>query len=314
MKTNDNTRLKPVTSFAGPALELDFPAFQVGVAEYAEGPTGCTVFLFPKGADTAIDIRGGTLGVVGNHPWNHAICFAGGSFYGLEAAAGVAAELFAQKAYATGFRDIARVSGAVIYDFPRKESVIYPDAALGRAAVRSARSGWFPLGRRGAGRSATVGKGLGFDQAEPSGQGAAFRQIGPTKIAAFAVVNAIGAVVDRAGKIVRGHLDHKTGIRSHLIDQIGKELGRLALPQGNTTLTMVITNQRFDSATLQQIARQVHGSMGRAIQPFHTIYDGDALYGVTTNEVENRDLSQIAFGVVAAEVVWDAVLSAVGAG
>jgi L-aminopeptidase/D-esterase-like protein len=49
--------------------------------------------------------------------------------------------------------------------------------------------------------------------------------------------------------------------------------------------------------------------MARAIQPFQTLYDGDTLYAVTTNEVENPHLNEMALGVIAAEVVWDAVLS-----
>ena len=39
--------LAPVTVFEGPQLAFGFPALRVGVAEYEEGPTGCTVFWFP---------------------------------------------------------------------------------------------------------------------------------------------------------------------------------------------------------------------------------------------------------------------------
>ncbi|MEE9556491.1 MAG: P1 family peptidase [Candidatus Adiutricales bacterium] len=314
MRTNDNTSLKPVTTFSTPVLEFDFSGFQIGVAEYDEGPTGCTVFYFPEGAATAIDIRGGTVGSIGNHPWNHALCLAGGSFYGLEAAAGVAAEIFIQKNYRYGFNDIARVSGAVIYDYQPRDNVIYPDKELGRAAMRSVQSNVFPLGARGAGRSATVGKGLDFNQGEPAGQGGAFRLVGPVKMAVFTVVSAIGAVVDRRGRILRGHLDRKTGRRNHLHEILEKNLtssGPTEPPQGNTTLTVLITSQKMDPATLNQIARQVHGSMARAIAPFHTIYDGDVLYAVTTNEVEHKSLGRMAFGTLAEELAWDAVLSAV---
>jgi hypothetical protein len=44
--TNDNTTCIPRISPEGPALTFDFPGLQVGVAEYEEGPTGCTVFHF----------------------------------------------------------------------------------------------------------------------------------------------------------------------------------------------------------------------------------------------------------------------------
>ncbi len=305
-------KLQPVTQFDGPFLEFDFPAFKVGVAEYREGPTGCTVFHFPEGATTAIDIRGGTPGTSGNHPWNHAICLAGGSFYGLEAAAGVAAEIFAMGGHALGFNDIARVSGAVIYDYTSRENAIYPDVRLGRAALCSARAGAFPLGARGAGCSATVGKGMDPERAESSGQGGAFRELGVTKIAAFTVVSAMGAIVDRGGRVVRGHRNPQTGARTHLFESIESEWGGVEgeIPlHGNTTLTVLITNQKFDAISLAQIGRQVHSSMARAIQPFHTGFDGDVFYSVTTNEVDNRGLNRIAFGVMASEVVWDAVLN-----
>jgi len=86
--TNDNAQLRPVTAFAGPSLTFDFPSFAIGVAEYAEGPTGCTVFHFPKGAQTAVDIRGGSHATLFTEPLRdgrlpiHAICLAGGSFVG----------------------------------------------------------------------------------------------------------------------------------------------------------------------------------------------------------------------------------------
>jgi L-aminopeptidase/D-esterase-like protein len=122
--TNDNSDLEPTTDFYGPSLAFDFPGLEIGVAEYEQGPTGCTVFHFPGGALTAIDIRGGSVGTTGNFEWNHAICLAGGSLYGLEAASGAAAELFARRGYATGFERIALVSGAIIYDSgPRDPTV-----------------------------------------------------------------------------------------------------------------------------------------------------------------------------------------------
>ncbi len=48
MKANDNSALKPVNGLEGQVLEFDFPGLLMGCAEYSEGPTGCTVFYFPK--------------------------------------------------------------------------------------------------------------------------------------------------------------------------------------------------------------------------------------------------------------------------
>jgi L-aminopeptidase/D-esterase-like protein len=308
--SNDTLKLVPHSSFDLPALTFDFPAVHVGVAEYPEGPTGCTVFHFPGGATCEIDIRGGAVGIIGNYGFVHAICFAGGSLYGLEAASGVAAELFARSGYSTAWGDIALVSGAIVFDFHRDNS-IYPDKELGRAALRAARPGVFPLGARGAGRSTGCGGAGRFAgmASEGTGQGGAFRQVGPTKVAVFSVVNALGALVDRQGRVVRGHLDPKTGARYHLSELLERQAASAGAepPPGNTTLTLVVTNQK--GLRLNQLGRQVHTSMARAIQPFHTEFDGDVLYTVTTNEIENPDLSTTALGALASELAWHAVLS-----
>ena len=302
------------TDFDGPALELDFPGLRIGVAEYEEGPTGCTVFHFTDGATIERDVRGGSPGTFGEFDWVDAVCFAGGSLYGLEAATGVAAELFGQRNYDTGWMSIAAVAGAIIFDWGSRDNAVYPDKELGRAALRAAREGRFPLGQRGAGRSATVGKTFGLEHGEPSGQGGAFRSIGPTRLAVFAVVNAVGAVVDREGHVVRGHFDRSTGARRALVEGVEERVagGRSVHPTpGNTTLTLVATNQRVDRKLLRQLGRQVHASMARAIHPFHALTDGDVLYAATTNEVDNETLDSVALGVVASELAWDAVLAAV---
>jgi L-aminopeptidase/D-esterase-like protein len=310
MQSNETLAPVPRTELGGPALTFDFPGLRIGVAEYDEGPTGCTVFHFPRGASTAVDIRGGSVGTIGNYTWNNAICLAGGSLYGLEAASGVAAGILATRGYATGFDDIALVSGAIIYDFAGRANAIYPDIKLGRAALQAAREGMFPLGARGAGRSAHCG----WDEREPSGQGGAFRQVGPTRIAVFTVVNCIGAVVNRQGQVVKGNLSKQTGVRRSFIDVLEQRLAAQADTKpapGNTTLTVLVTNQKLAAHELTQLGRQVHTSMARAIQPFHTLYDGDVLYAVTTGEVENPALDAISVGVVASELAWDAVLQAV---
>jgi 6-aminohexanoate-oligomer endohydrolase len=313
--SNDNASLVPRTEFDGPALEVDFPGLAIGVAEYDEGPTGCTVFHFAGGATAATDVRGGSPGTIGGYEWVRAICLAGGSLYGLEAATGVAAELFAAGGYEVGWTSIATVSGAIVFDYGGRDTSIYPDKELGRAAFRAAREGSFPLGARGAGRSATVGKTFELGEGEPGGQGAAVRRLGPTRIAVFTVVNAVGAIVDRQGRVVRGHLDRSTGARRALVAGVEERIaaGTPVHPAlGNTTLTVVATNQRLDPRVLQQLGRQVHASLGRAIQPFHAFVDGDVLYAVSTEEVDNPALDSIALGVVASELAWDAVLRAVG--
>jgi len=84
-------------------------------------------------------------------------------------------------------------------------------------------------------------------------------------------------------------------------------------PGGNTTVTAVIINRKMDRVVLTQLARQVHASMARAIQPFHTIRDGDVLFALTTEEVEAGRIDDFVLAEIASEVAWDAVLNAVGA-
>jgi L-aminopeptidase/D-esterase-like protein len=314
--SNDTAALEPRTSFDGPELRFEFPGLEIGVAEYDEGPTGCTVFSFPESAACSVDVRGGSPGVSGaGYELVHAICLAGGSLYGLEAAAGVAAELLAQRDYRTGWLEIPLVAGAIIFDWGPRDNAVYPDKALGRAALRAARPGAFPVGRRGAGRSATAGKLFAYEEGEPAGQGGAFRQIGETRLAVFTVLNAIGAIVDRDGEVVLGHYDAQTGVRRRLVPGVEERLaaGRpVRPPPGNTTLTVVATNLALDARQLRTLGRQVHASMARAIQPFHALEDGDVLFAVSTSEVASDPLlDTTALGVVAAEVAWDAVLSVV---
>jgi 6-aminohexanoate-oligomer endohydrolase len=317
--TNDTLALVPRTDFDGRALEFDLHGLEIGCAEYDEGPTGCTVFSFlPDGAACSVDVRGGSPGTIGAHyEWVHAICLAGGSLYGLEAATGVAAEIFARRGYATGWLDIPLVAGAIVFDYGGRDTAVYPDKDLGRAALRAARRGVFPLGQRGAGRSATVGKTFEYEEGEPGGQGGAYRRIADVRVGVFTVLNAVGAIVDRDGTVVRGHLDRATGLRRGLVAGVEERLaaGAPVRPlSSSTTLTVVVTNLRLDQRSLRSLGRQVHASMARAIHPLHALVDGDVLFAVTTNELESPLLEPIGLGVVASELAWDAVLSAVEAG
>lgn len=314
MLSNDAAHPTPRTQIdAERWLPLDFPGLEIGVGEYAEGPTGCTVFHFPEVASMHIDVRGGSPGINGEHlQVINAICFAGGSLYGLEASTGVAAELFAKRGYSTKWTDIALVAGAIIFDYGVRDNAVYPDKELGRAAVRALRRDRFPLGPHGAGTSATAGHGK---TAELAGQGGAVRIVGPTHVGVFTVVNAYGAIVDRAGNVVRGNRDPRTGARSRaerMIEATGAYDPVADRARGvtqNTNLTLVVTDQRLDPLQLRSVARQVHSSMARAIQPFNTRWDGDILFAVSMQRVANDDLDEVSLGVIASELAWDAALS-----
>jgi L-aminopeptidase/D-esterase-like protein len=336
LQASSSPRPTARTSFEGPALTFDFPGLRIGVAEYDEGPTGATVFHFQKPVLAAVDVRGGAPATINtdalrlayDSPFVNAISFAGGSSYGLAAATGVADALKERTPDPGAWDHIATVAGAIIFDLGgRRYSAVTPDYELGRAALAAAREGVFPLGARGAGRFAM--QGWYFGEPEHSGQGGAFSQSGPTKVLVFTVVNALGSVVDRQGQVVRCRLPAKDGCGS-IAERLSQKRRAFASTEGgsegsgdagganasrgltaDTTISLVVTNQKLPVWALQRLAVQVHNSMARAIQPFGTMDDGDTLFAVTTGEVENTALSAPDLGVLASETAWDAVLASV---
>jgi len=322
------------TSAAGRTLEFDFPGMKIGIAEYDEGPTGTTVFHFPDSVKGAVDVRGGAPGDVNaavlmnayERKLVQAVVFSGGSWYGLSAATGVANGIQELKQAQGDFDFVAGVVGAIIYDVGgRRFSRVTPDDRLGKAALNAAVEGRFPLGARGAGRSAMQGRyyirGESSDASAHwphSGQGGAFRTLGPTKVAVFTVVNALGAIVDRDGRTVRCERNAHGNPCPLIKDKLaafapigGNAESPRTGPTGNTTLTLVVTNQKLPYSALKRLAVQVHGSMNRGIQPFATEADGDVLYAVTTDEVDNPALTPTDLSVLASELAWDAILSSV---
>ncbi|KQZ84732.1 hypothetical protein ASD64_20200 [Mesorhizobium sp. Root157] len=156
-----------------------------------------------------------------------------------------------------------------------------------------------------------------------SGQGGAFAQVDETKIAAFSVVNSVGVVVDRSGAVVAGAqpLPESAKHIDKLLAQIPNELysdrnsimgrrRRVGNPT-NTTISVVVTNQKLTYAELNRLAVQVHTSMGRMIQPLGTVNDGDILFAVSTAEIENPSLHPTDLAVVASETMWSAVLNSI---
>jgi L-aminopeptidase/D-esterase-like protein len=328
----DQSNLAPNTAIDGPVLTFDWPAIEIGVGSYEEGPTGVTVIRFPKRASVAVDVRGGGPGTVNtdllrlgySRPFTDAIVFSGGSAYGEETITAVATGLKDDGVRSGDFIDVAVVPGAIIYDFGRRRlNEIYPDKRLAQAALHAVRPGIFPLGAQGAGRMAMQGGYFGCNA--HSGQGGAFRQIGATKIAAFTVVNAYGAVTDRAGRLVAcnrrkswGNLTMTSELLRNLPQSLNADWDAAAAGPApdaggtkNTTISLIVTNQKLDYASLQRLAVQVHTSMARAIQPFSTSQDGDTLYAASTQEVDNNDLNPLTLTTIAGETMWDAVLASV---
>jgi len=320
---------RPIVNQGERILEFDWSDIRVGTAEYEEGPTGATVISFGRRALVAMDARGGGPGTVNSDYIGlgydlaelDAVVFSGGSWYGLETVTAVASAM-KDDGYRDGsaFTDppnIALVTGSIIFDYgPRRLNEIYPDSRLAQAAYRAAQPGRFALGAEGAGRFTISGGFFGCNAY--SGQGGAFRQIGELKIAVFTVVNAYGAVVDRQGRIPTCYSGPNwppgagiTDLMQAYPDSARPGWGENARRQ-NTTVSLVVINQRMAPAELHRLAVQVHTSMARGIQPFATLYDGDVLYAASTQELDLNEsgLSSVEISVIASELMWDAILSA----
>jgi len=79
----------------------------------------------------------------------------------------------------------------------------------------------------------------------------------------------------------------------------------------STTLTLVVTNRVLDQVELLRLAIETHSSMARAIQPFHTSRDRNALFAATTAECDADEPPLVDLSVRASELVWNAVLNSV---
>ena len=307
----DTSQLKIDTSQGRHSCRFDFPEMKIGCASYSAGPTGLTVFKFERRLRTLVDTRGGCPGTIFTDQLREDTCpldalvFTGGSLYGLEAVSGVSSAYFETRK-SVAFDDIALVSGAVIYDYTLRKSKIFPDKRLACAAFKAAQGGKVPIGGKGAGAGASCGKWLvGTALPEWAGQGASFLKKGSTKVFVLSVVNSLGAIHDRTGKVARGHKHPVTGKRLSMTPYGGSKVKR----GGNTTLTFVLVNHALGSSVLRSLARQVHSSMARAIQPFHGLSDGDVLYLATTDEVTKPQHNSFELAAMASDCAWDAVLA-----
>jgi L-aminopeptidase/D-esterase-like protein len=180
--------------------------------------------------------------------------------------------------------------------------------------VRTARANRVAVGRAGAGANLTVGNYGGEAYAEPGGQGATFLEVRGVKLFALAVVNAVGNVLDDDGTIVAGSRDPKTGARAAIADLVLGHAARraAAVPRGNTTVSVLVTNAALDRAELGRIAVMAHTALGRAIEPFHTPYDGDVLFAVTTaTRALPRRFDPGDLGVLGGRLLQAAVIDAV---
>jgi L-aminopeptidase/D-esterase-like protein len=288
---------------------------QVGHASDCDACTGCTVILCEGGAVGGVDVRGwasGTreLDALGSHQI-HGILLAGGSAFGLDAAAGVMRYLEERGiGFDTGMTKVPIVPGAILFDLGMGDSRIRPDAAMGYRACQAAGADRAEEGSVGVGTGATVGKLFGVRHAMKGGVGSASVELaGGLRVGALAAVNAFGDVRDPAtGAILAGARDPDTGKLADTVAQMKQGRLRRTFYMQSTTLAVIATNARLSKAEAILVARMGQGGLTRTISPVHTTFDGDVVFTLATGQVEG-DVNLV--GQVGGEMVVEAVLRAV---
>lgn len=297
----------------------DFENLKIGNSENAEAGTGCTVFIFEKGAPAGLDVRGGgpaseeseLLKPTAAAQEIHAIVLGGGSAFGLEAASGVRAYLEEKGiGFEVGVTRVPLVCQSSLFDLTVGDGFVRPDKAMGYEACKNAESGNYKDGNYGAGTGATVGKWKGMEFCMKAGIGSYAVELGELRIGAVVAVNALGDIYDwKDGSKVAGLLseDRKSFLDSE------EEIFRMREVvenkfTGNTTIAVVFTNAKFDKTRLCKIAGMAHDGYARSIRPVHTTADGDSIYAVSLGQVE-ADLDMV--GTLSARVISEAILRAV---
>ncbi|MEZ4540414.1 MAG: P1 family peptidase [Chloroflexota bacterium] len=299
---------------------IDFAGVRIGHKTYPEYHTGCTVFLCPEGTRASVDARGPAPGsrelalLAADKPEDkdvHAIVLTGGSAFGLATADGVMRYLAERGVgHPTPIRPVPIVPAAVVYDFFLNQGAFTPDAAGGYEACGAAETfdGHVAQGNVGAGTGVLVGKWAGFEHMMKGGFGVASIRRQDTVVAAAAVVNAVGDIVEADAGVLAGARGLKGG---WLADRNELRYIEFSVPPAagtNTTLVVVATNASLSRSELARLTHQTHNGIAIAVRPSHTRHDGDIAFALTTRQTTaSIDL----INAMAVQVVSEAIRNGV---
>ncbi|WP_208759942.1 P1 family peptidase [Paenarthrobacter nitroguajacolicus] len=291
----------------------DVPGIRVGhVQKTGVGwLSGVTVVLPPVGTVGSVDVRGGGPGTHETDALDpttlvstvDAVVLTGGSAFGLSSATGAQVWCEEQgRGFAVPGTVVPIVPAAAIFDLGRGGDVTArPGAGMGYQAAAAA----FASGDHAAVERGNVGAGTGAVVARGQFKGgigsSSITLDGGVIVGAIAVVNALGApVFGAAGPQPAGEPSTST-------------------PQGlNTTLVVIATNAILDVAECKRTASAGHAGLARALDPSHTLADGDTVFALATGAValdrsseQARQVSLITLQSAAAEAVRLAILNGV---
>lgn len=344
---SEHQQAEPREGSARTSSVTDVPGIRVGHATRvgAGWLTGVTVVLPPAGTVGSVDVRGGgpathetdALDPTSLVPTVDAVVLTGGSAYGLASAGG--AQLWCEengRGFAVPGGVVPIVPAAAIFDLGRGgDFMARPDAAMGyqAAAVAADQQEGHDVdrGNVGAGTGALVGRGQykgGIGTASISLEGISPK--GPVVVGALAVVNALGLPVGfGSGESGAGDLRGNpfgTGIDAGRDESPAPAVG--GTPKGapevsdrlplNTTLVVLATNADLDPAGCKRMASAAQAGIARALNPSHTILDGDTVFALATGAAAldhsteaARQVGLMTLHSAAADVVRLAILDAV---
>lgn len=265
----------------------------VGHATDAAGATGCTVVRGASGPlRCGVHLPGratGTREIALLEPGHlvdgrvDAILLAGGSAYGLDAAAGVMRWMEERgQGFDVGAGVVPIVPAAVLFDLlPLGRFDARPTPTMGWTACEAASTGPCEEGSIGAGTGATVGKLAGADAAMKGGIGCGAAEDEGVVVRAIAAVNALGDVRDATGRIIAGARARDGGWldgAAMMARGLGASATFDALAARNTTLCVVCTNAALGTLQLASVARAAAAALFQRITPAGTRYDGDVVF------------------------------------
>lgn len=294
--------------------------------------SGVTVVLPPVGTVGSVDVRGGGPGTHETDALDpttltrtvDAVVLTGGSAFGLAAAHGVQRWCEENgRGFAVTGGLVPIVPAAAIFDLGRGgDFAARPDAAMGYAATAAAaaeKDGHdVDRGNIGAGTGAAIGRGT-----YKGGVGTASITLeNGVVVGALAVVNALGLPCgdfDRLNYQQEKAADPEPG--SVRLSEERASTQRVSdLPPLNTTLVVVATDAILDKAECRRTASAAHAGIARALNPSHTLADGDTVFALATGALAldrssetARQVSLITLQSAAADVVRLAILDGIAA-
>jgi L-aminopeptidase/D-esterase-like protein len=175
-------------------------------------------------------------------------------------------------------------------------------------------------GSIGAGAGAAVGKVLGRELATDSGVGyAAGHTADGSTVAAVAVANSVGDVIDHDGRVLGGpHDEGGELLRSaELFARLQAGATWPVTPGESTTLVCVCTDAPLDKRDCGIVARMAAAGVARAVDPVFSPMDGDVVFclaagsGAMPDRGFERSILLSGIGALAANSVAEAIRDAV---